>query len=134
LEHSIDALAAGRQLLDDVVDWQEDLARGHYTYPLIQALSQLGEAEVGILPKAIEAVISDSTILEDTLTQVRAWYHQALTAIDGIPCQAWSDFVRHSIAECTWYHRWLIIHRIAEAIKEKSHIVWNCRLDRRPNQ
>jgi hypothetical protein len=123
LELSIDALAAGRQLLDDVVDWQEDLARGHYTYPLAQALSHLREAGVEISPQAVKAKISDSTILEDTLTQTRAWYHQALTAVDGIPCQAWTDFVRYSIAECTWYHHWLIIYRIAEAAKEKGRIV-----------
>jgi hypothetical protein len=123
LELSIDALAAGRQLLDDVVDWQEDLARGHYTYPLTKALSHLREAGVEISPQAVKEKISDSTILEDTLTQVRAWYHQALTAVEGIPCQAWTDFVRHSIAECTWYHRWLIIYRIAEAAREKDHII-----------
>lgn len=123
LERSIDALAAGRQLLDDVVDWQEDLARGHYTYPLAQALSHLKDSAKEISPQAIEAVISDSTIMEDTLTQIRAWYHQALTAVDGILCQAWTDFVRYSIAECTWYHRWLIIYRIAEAAKEKGHMV-----------
>jgi hypothetical protein len=122
-ELSIDALAAGRQLLDDVIDWQEDLARGHYTYPLAQVLSHLKEAGEEVSPQAIESKISNSTILEDALTQVRAWYHQALTEVEGIPCQVWTDFVRYSMAECTWYHRWLIIHRIAEAARQKARTV-----------
>lgn len=120
LEHSIDALAAGRQLLDDVVDWQEDLARGHYTFPLAQAISRLGETGEDISSQAIESVISNSTILEDTLTHVRAWYRRALTKVESIPCQTWADFVNYSAAECTWYHRWLIIFRIAKAVRDKK--------------
>jgi hypothetical protein len=125
LEHSIDALAAGRQLLDDVVDWQEDLARGHYTFPLAQAVSRLEEVGEVISFQAIESIISNSTILEDALTQVRAWYHRALTKIERIPCQTWADFVNYSVAECTWYHRWLIIFRIAKAVREKTTLSGN---------
>jgi hypothetical protein len=123
LEASIDSLVAGRQLVDDIADWREDLARGHYTYPLAQAISRLRDLNTEVSPKAIEALFFDSTILRDLLIQAKTWYCQALEAIDGIPCRGWVDFVNFLVEESTWYHRWLIIYRIVEAAKEKGHMV-----------
>jgi hypothetical protein len=123
IESSIDALAAGRQLLDDIVDWNEDLARGHWTYPLARAMEHLDHIRKtgeNISPEAIRTCISDSAILEGALAHIYVWYHQALAQVEGIPCQAWTDFIRYSIAECTWYHRWLIIWRISQAARAQG--------------
>jgi hypothetical protein len=116
LEQSIDLLAAGRQMLDDIVDWREDLDRRHFTFPLVQAASLLKGSAQALSVRAIEAAVLGSTVREDLLVQVRTWYRQAQAAIEGVPCQAWTDFVAFCLAECTWYHRWLIIHQVMQAV------------------
>lgn len=120
LERSIDAFAAGRQLLDDVADWQEDLARGHVTYPLAQAISLLAVSGSHISPQAIESELLRSTIREEMLRQATAWHEQAIAAVDGISCQGWLEIVRGSLMECVQCHRWLIIVNIAQAIREQG--------------
>jgi hypothetical protein len=119
----MDALVAGRQLLDDVSDWQEDLARGHCTFPLAQAASRLKEAAVPVTPETIEAELNNSTIREEALSQSRAWHQQALIEVDAISCHGWTDLVRHSLADCISYHAWLILYRIAQAAREKTSTV-----------
>ncbi len=123
LDESMDALAAGCQLYDDVTDWQEDLARGHYTYPLVQAIIHLKASAMPISPQTIEAEISKSTIREDALRQAKAWHQESLRAVDGIPCQDWIDLINNSLVDCISEHYRLILCRIAQAVKEKSGIV-----------
>jgi hypothetical protein len=122
LEASIDAYMAGGQLMDDIADWREDLDRGHYTYPLAQATSHLHNLGTKVSPQAIETLLFSSTLLKDLLAQAQAWYRQALSMVNGVPCQGWIDFLNAALEECTWYHRWLIIYQIAEAAREKDHI------------
>lgn len=121
LERSMDALAAASQLFDDISDWEEDLDRGHYTYPLAQAVNRLQRGETVPSPQAVAAEMANSTIREEALIQVRAWYEQALAAVEGIPCQGWTDLVQHGRADCLAFHRWLILYRIAEAVKGTRH-------------
>lgn len=118
LEASIDAYMAGGQLMDDIADWREDLVRGHYTYPLAQATSRLHSSGTRVSPQAIEELLFSSTLLKDLLAQAKAWYRQALGMVNGVPCRGWIDFLNAALEECTWYHRWLIIYRIAEAARE----------------
>ncbi|MFN8494093.1 MAG: hypothetical protein U0350_41225 [Caldilineaceae bacterium] len=119
LETSLDALAAGRQLFDDVGDWQEDLLRGHYTYPLAQAMAHLSTAEA-ISSEMIAAVMLRSTIREDALRQATIWHKQALAAVENIPVQGWKELVNGSMNECIAYHRWLVLTRLGQQIKEKA--------------
>jgi hypothetical protein len=123
LEASINALVAGGQLMDDIVDWREDLARGHYTYPLAQAISRLHSLGLKVSPQAIEALFLESTFIKGLLEQVQAWYRQAVKAVDGVPCQLWIGLLNSNIEECTWYHLWWVICRIVEAAKEKGRMV-----------
>ena len=119
LELSIDALAAGRQLLDDVSDYREDLEQGHYTYPLAQAIKQLNETGKRITKKSIETQLFTVTILEDALHQAQDWHLQSIAAVEGIPCDGWIEMASNSLDECKRYHRDLIIYRVAKAIKNK---------------
>lgn len=118
LEASLDAYAASGQLLDDVADWQEDLARGHCTYPLVQAGNRLRESGTNVSPQAITSLLWRSTLLTDLLTQAEVWYRQALAVVHDVPCPGWIDFLNAAIDEYHWYRRWLIIYQIARAVKE----------------
>jgi len=120
LEFSLDSLAAGRQLLDDVVDWQEDLTRGHYTYPLIQAIDQLSSLGKTVSSQAISTEIANSIILEDTLHHAEAWHQQALAAVADIPCTGWVELLKHSMEDCVSYHRELVFHRIVRELNRDS--------------
>ncbi len=42
LEEAIDVLCSGIQLIDDLVDWEEDLQERNFTYPLVLAFHSLG--------------------------------------------------------------------------------------------
>lgn len=116
LEGSVDAWAAGRQLYDDTVDWQEDLARGHYTYPLIQAINHLKKSRTPISQETIEEEMYKSTIREDALRQSKAWLQEALGAVEGTPCQGWVDFITACQGENIAEHCRLILCQIAKAL------------------
>lgn len=111
VERSMNALAAGRQLFDDVTDWQEDLARGHYTYPLVQAIIRLEASSKPISQQDIEKEIFQSTIREDALRQARAWHQESLRAVDGIPCQDWVDLINNCLVDCISEHYRLTFYR-----------------------
>jgi hypothetical protein len=120
LEFSLDAVAAGRQLLDDAIDWQEDLARGHYTYPLIQVIRQLSNSGREISPQIIAAEVVNSTIREDALRHARAWHQEALEAVANMSCAGWIELIKHSLEDCVSYHRELVFHRIVRELNRDS--------------
>jgi hypothetical protein len=116
LEQSMNDLASGRQLYDDVIDWQEDLARGHYTYPLVQAIIRLKASAMTVMPQSIEAEISQSAILQHALRQARAWQQESLRAVDGIPCRDWIDMVDNCLVDCISEQYRLIICQVVRAL------------------
>lgn len=120
IEASIDSYAAGGQLMDDIADWREDLARGNYTYPLAQAIGHLHNSDTEVSHQAVEALFLNSTLMKDLVTQAKAWLQQALTIANGVPCQAWISHLYSAIEEFTWYHHWVIIYRIAEAARQRK--------------
>ena len=117
-ERSLDCLAAGRQLFDDVADWEEDLARGHYTFPLAQAVRLLEVQGLPASATAVRTIIHNAIILEDMLRQAADWHEEALAAVDGIPCDGWRGLVGGSLSECRSYHRNLIAYRITFLAKQ----------------
>ncbi len=94
VERSIRDLAVASQLLDDLGDWQEDLAAGRLTYFLSRLAPPACWAErPWPSPAEIQQAIDASWQDLEHLDLVESWLQGSLQAVEGLVCPAWKAYL-----------------------------------------
>jgi hypothetical protein len=100
LEEAIEANSTGIQILDDLVDWREDLRSKIYTLPLVLAHDRLGAR---ILTSSREAVIGEALfyegIGEDVLSLARKYFARARELFERVCALSLVDLSDECIAK-----------------------------------
>jgi len=94
IEASIRPVIVAGQMYDDIGDWQEDFEAGRITYYLTR-LIPLEAWQSAELPAAEEVQQSIDANWQDVehLRLVIGWFDEALSALDGLECRAWVEYV-----------------------------------------
>ncbi len=94
VEDSIKALAVASQLLDDLGDWQDDLAAGRMTYFLDAVGATAGEPSGrGLTAEGIRQRIRVSWLDVDHLNSAEAWLERARDCPGLTRCEHWSAYL-----------------------------------------
>lgn len=92
MERSLKHIAVASQMLDDIGDWQHDLKVGHKTYYLARIADsnpKEGDEEV----KRIQSRVDQAWADVEHLRMVIEWLDDSLSAVEGIDCPGWVDYV-----------------------------------------
>lgn len=94
IEASIKHLAVASQLLDDVGDWEEDLAGRHLTY----FLSLLAPPEAWRAPRwpaagELRQRIDEDWLDIEAMARVQRWLDRSLQAVEGLDCPGWRAYL-----------------------------------------
>ena len=80
-------------MLDDIGDWQHDLKVGHNTYFLAQITDgsrrDLDEVEID----RVQSRVDDAWADVEHLRLVIEWLDESITAVGGIDCPGWIEYV-----------------------------------------
>lgn len=96
---SMEYVAIGNQLYDDVKDWKEDYERRHFSYLLTHAIYK-HELQDKVMSashpetRAIGGSIYYSGTMEFIITEAIRYYEQAIRAVDGLGCYKWTETIR----------------------------------------
>ncbi|HDQ71773.1 MAG TPA: hypothetical protein ENN19_06710 [Chloroflexi bacterium] len=87
LTASHDAFSVGLQLFDDLLDWQLDYHRSHYSYTLTQAFCEAGwrhhiESDQRPKPEEVRGLLQRSGVIEKILTLSLAYLDEAEAIVE----------------------------------------------------
>jgi hypothetical protein len=117
LEASIKPVIVAGQMLDDIQDWQEDLEAGRITYYLTRVIPA-GAGQSAKLPAVEEVQHSIDANWSDVehLRMVINWFDQGLSAVDGLECRAWVEYVNEYRAAAEQHQKELAAHHLLRTI------------------
>jgi hypothetical protein len=103
LELAVDLMHAIMQLLDDLLDWEEDLQHGRYNAFLgLMITRELLPANQTINSLDVHAVISHSTILEQYVDVLRDYAEKAKDLTSSLEIEPWTRLVDGLAAQARW--------------------------------
>ena len=118
VERSLDALFQAGQMLDDVLDWREDLRSGHLTGFLARTSDKdLWEQAVDVRIERLEAVVRSGWLDIEDLQRAIERFGEAEESAAPLSCAAWMEFVRFYRSEAEEVKRRLVAERAGEKIK-----------------
>ncbi|MGH2627838.1 MAG: hypothetical protein ACRDHY_14445 [Anaerolineales bacterium] len=117
LEDSLAKIAAASQLLDDVIDWRQDLARHHWTHFLARFPSEgWAASESWPTEEWIEERMRAGWQDVDALTRAGDWMAQSLAALGDLACPAWRDYVEGYSLLTTSHLNYAVAGHLREAV------------------
>lgn len=98
LVRSIEKVAIGNQLYDDVKDWKEDYERKYFSYLLTRVVYayNLQEQVIANPPletKTIGQFLYYGGTIEAVLDEAIHYYSKAIKAVDGLACSGWVEAI-----------------------------------------
>lgn len=105
---SLDAYAIAAQILDDILDWKEDLCDRRFSYLLTQIITAHGlesRIDVGTHPGLVEVMevamrIVGSGELQALLDEAHGLYEEAIHCVEGLKCPEWKLFLTGRAEAC----------------------------------
>jgi len=116
LANALDSLAAALQLADDLLDWEQDYARGYYTWPLAEALAAERQEHSQLMKDDISERFQHSVIIETLLQQTIEWFQQAIIVLADLRCTEWVAFVNYRLALIDHYRQAYIARKLLRTL------------------
>jgi hypothetical protein len=118
IEASIKPVIVAGQMYDDIGDWREDLEAGRVTFYLTRLIPP-GAWESEELPAAeeIQGRIEAGWQDVDHLRLVIGWFDEGLSALDGLECRAWVEYVSEYRAAADQHLTAVVARHLARALR-----------------
>jgi hypothetical protein len=126
VEASVKAVIVAGQLLDDIGDWQEDLEAGRITFYLTRLIPP--EAwPTGKTPsreQLQQALDADWKDVEG-LRMVIDWFEGGLSAVQGLECSAWIEYVEEYHALTQQLLTASVTRHLAQSLRPLAQVLAN---------
>jgi hypothetical protein len=116
-EGSIKPVIVAGQMLDDIQDWHEDFEAGHVTYYLTRLMppDAWQSAELPSVEQLQQSIEADWQDVEH-LRMVIDWFDQGLSAVDGLECRAWVEYINEYRAAADQHLTMLVARHLLRTI------------------
>jgi hypothetical protein len=94
MEASLKHIAVASQLLDDIGDWEQDLAAGHVTYFLTQVPPVRDQRAVSSrMIEAVRGAIDADWLDVGFLNVTMSWLEKSAQSVSRLACPGWLEYV-----------------------------------------
>jgi hypothetical protein len=118
IEASIKPVIVAGQMYDDIGDWEEDFEAGRVTYYLTRLIPPAAW-QSGDLPSIedVRHAIAEEWPDVDHMRLVISWFAEAMSAVDGLECSAWTKWVAEYQEAAGQHQRSFVTRHMARSIQ-----------------